>query len=214
VESRDFPEGIVGLIAGKLQEEFYKPAIAIHLGAEAHRGSARSIPEFNIVRALDECKELLIRHGGHSAAAGFGVAPDKLMALKERLREIAFRELGDEQLLPTLHIDADVGISDMNFDALRAIEWLAPFGYGNRTPLFVAHNVLVKHYKVVGNNHLKVIVSDGRAVWDGIAFRRADWANELRPLPRRVDLVFTLSADEWQGQRRLQLDIKDMRVQN
>ena len=212
VESGDFPEGIIGLIAGKLQEEFYKPAIAIHLGVDAHRGSARSIQEFNIVRALDECRDLLIRHGGHSAAAGFGVSPEKLSALKERLFTIAFRELGDVQLLPTLHIDADVSLSEMNFNSLREIEMLAPFGYGNRAPLFVAHNVIVKHYKIVGNNHLKLILSDGRITWDGIAFRRADRASDLRPLPRRVDLVFALSANEWQGEKRLQFDIKDLRV--
>lgn len=212
VGSPEFPEGIIGLIASKMQEDAYRPAIAMTHKEDEMRGSARSIPEFNIVAALDECADLLVRHGGHAAAAGFTVKNEKFESLHARLREIAERELSRLELTPTISIDAEASLTDMNWKLLEHLDQLAPYGYGNREPVFLARNVLVKAARLVGTEHLSLVVSDGIIVWDAIAFRQKDFLPNLTPLPKPVDIVFNLSSRTWQNEPRLQLEVKDLRL--
>lgn len=210
----EFHEGIIGLIASKLQEDAYRPAIAMthQVDKGQMRGSGRSIPEFNLIAALDECADLLVRHGGHAAAAGFTVTNDNFSALHARLRQIAQRELGRLELTPTLSIDAEASLSAMNWKLLEHLNQLEPFGYGNREPLFLSRNVLVKHARVVGTEHLALMLSDGIVVWDAIAFRQKEMYAQLTPLPKQVDVVYNLTSKVWGGDARLQLEVKDMRI--
>jgi single-stranded-DNA-specific exonuclease len=212
--SAEFEEGIIGLIASKLQEDAYRPAIAITHQTDKGlmRGSARSIPEFNIVAALDECADLLVRHGGHAAAAGFTVKNDNYQALYARLRAIAERELSQIELTPTLSIDAEAGLSEMNWRLLEHLDMLAPYGYGNREPVFMSRNVMVKGARLVGADHVAMTVSDGIVVWDAIAFRQKEILPQLAPLPKQVDLVYHLASKVWQNEPRLQLEVKDVRL--
>lgn len=212
--SPDFPEGIIGLIASKMQEDAYRPAIAMthQVDRGQMRGSARSIPEFNIIAALDECAELLVRHGGHAAAAGFTVTNEKFPALHARLRAIAARELRGLDLKPTLSIDAVAELSAMNWEVLAQLERLQPFGYGNREPVFLSKNVLVKNARIVGADHLALTLSDGAVAWDAIAFRQKEMLAQLTPLPKQVDVAYHLASKVWNGETRLQLEIKDMRI--
>jgi single-stranded-DNA-specific exonuclease len=208
VAAENYPPGIVGLVAQRLAEEFYRPSVVVELGPERSRGSARSIPEFNITAALDQCSDLLVKYGGHSAAAGFTVANANLEPLQQRLRQIAARQLEDLELLPTLSIDAEVDLSEMNWATHALLEQLEPFGYANPVPVFLSREVFVRDARVVGERHLKMTLSDGRAVWDAIAFRQGEWAGKL---PRRIDVVYTLEVNEWNEQKRLQLNVKDLR---
>jgi single-stranded-DNA-specific exonuclease len=208
VTAPEFPEGIVGLIASRLAEEFYRPAIAVHRGETESRGSARSISEFNIVAALDECRDLLVRHGGHAMAAGFTVRNEHLAELEARLKTIAARILAPVELAPTLYIDAETSLREMNWTLQKALEQLAPFGYGNREPVFMTRGVIVRDARLVGGEHLKLLLSDGQAVWDGIAFRQGSWINAM---PQRIDVVYQLEARTWNGEARLQLVVKDLR---
>ena len=212
--SSDFPEGIIGLIASKMQEDAYRPAIAMthQIDKGQMRGSARSIPEFNIIAALDECADLLVRHGGHAAAAGFTVTNEQYPALHARLRAIAERELRGLDLKPTLSIDAVAELRDMNWELLKQLERLQPFGYGNREPVFLSKNVLVKNARIVGTDHLSLTISDGSSVWDAIAFRQKDALAQLTPLPKYADIVYQLASKVWNGDTRLQLEIKDIRA--
>lgn len=217
--SPDFSEGIIGLIASKIQEEAYRPAVAMthQLALGKIRGSARSIPEFSIIAALDECAELLERHGGHAAAAGFTVAADKFDALRARLCAIAERDLtalerNGQELTPTLTIEAEASLSEMSWKLLEHLDRLAPYGYGHREPLFMSRNVLVRAARLVGTEHVALTVSDGIIVWDAIAFRQKDILPQLTPLPKSVDLVYSLSSKVWQNEPRLQLDVKDIRI--
>lgn len=207
VTAAEFPEGIVGLIASRLSEEFYRPAVAIHCGPDESRGSARSIPEFNIVQALDECRDLLVRHGGHSMAAGFTVRNEHLPELAERLREIARTQLSQVELAPSISIDAEASLGEMNWQLQKNLEQLAPFGYGNREPLFLSRGVIVRDARIVGNEHLKLLLSDGQVAWDAIAFRQGSWMPDL---PRRVDVVYQLEARTFNNEMRLQLNVKDL----
>lgn len=204
----EFPEGIVGLIASRLADEFYRPAFAVHQGAEESRGSARSISEFNVVAALDQCRDLLVRYGGHAMAAGFTVRNENLPALQARLKAIAATELAQIELMPTLNVDAEASLSEMNLKLAEDLAQLAPFGYGNREPVFVSRNLGVREARVVGTDHLKLTLNDGQIVMDAIAFRQGSW---LEQLPPRIDVAYQLEAQVWNGKPRLQLNIKDIK---
>ena len=135
VSDESFNPGVVGLVAGRLTEEFYRPALVAHAGPDEAHGSARSIAEFNITSALDECRDLLRRYGGHAAAAGFTVANENISLLQARLEEIAARELGGQELAPSLSIDAVVGLSDIDWAMQGLLSQVEPCGYGNPQPV-------------------------------------------------------------------------------
>lgn len=218
VADREIPEGIAGLVATRLVEEFYRPAVVVQISDDVSRGSARSIPEWNITAALDRCSHLLVRHGGHAAAAGFEVETHRLRDLRNELLQIAHGDLLARELTPTLVADAEVRLRDMTWDFQRQLAHLEPFGYDNPTPIFICRNVLVRDSRIVGGKHvgkedvgkghLKLLLSDGGAVWDAIAFKQADRASGL---PHRVDVAFSLEVNSWNGQDRLQLHVKDIR---
>jgi len=206
----DFPAGIVGLVASRLVDEFYRPAIVVEIGPEESRGSARSIPEFHITQALDECADLLTRHGGHAAAAGFTVPNQHLDQLTSRLRAMAAQQLTDREPTPTLSIDAEVQLSQVSGGLYQELTRLEPCGYANPSPLLLSRNIQVQNQWAVGNagKHLKVTLSDGTIIWDGIAFRQGDWAGKL---PDRIDIVYHLEINHWNNTSQLQLNIQSIR---
>jgi len=208
--SPDFMPGIVGLVAGRLTEEFYRPVVVVEVGDRVSRGSARSIPEFHITQALDACEELLIRHGGHAAAAGFTVSNENLDELADRLRALAVEQLSGVELVPSLAVDAEIELAQMSWELQQALTQLEPCGYANPSPLFASRNVRLLGQRAVGKDgrHLKLALSDGQAPWDGIAFRQGEWAGKL---PDHVDIAYHLEVNEWNDRRRLQLNVQDVR---
>ncbi|GAB4403524.1 MAG: single-stranded-DNA-specific exonuclease RecJ [Anaerolineales bacterium] len=208
VADPEIPEGIAGLVATRLVEEFYRPAIVIQKSDGVSRGSARSVPEWNITQALDRCSHLLVRHGGHAAAAGFEVETERLDDLRDELLRMAHAELAERTLLPTLIADAEVQLGDMTWAFQRELARLEPFGYDNPAPIFVCRNVRIRDSRIVGEKHLKLSLSDGWMTWDAIAFRQADRASSL---PHVVDVAFSLEVNSWNGQDRLQLNVRDIR---
>jgi single-stranded-DNA-specific exonuclease len=206
----DFNAGVVGLAASRLVETYYRPAVVGQISAETTRCSCRSIPEFHITEALDQCKDLLIRHGGHAAAAGFTVRNENLEALKRRLKSMAAEQLRDHDLRQTLNADAEVPLSDLKAELLQHLEYLQPTGYGNPEAVFVSRNVRVTNSRTVGSDskHLKLVVTDGRVTFDAIGFRLGD----LQPdLPLRVDVLYTFESNEFNGRTSLQLNLKDVK---
>lgn len=208
----DFNSGVVGLAASRLVETFYRPAAVGQVGEETTRCSCRSIPEFHITEALDECKDLLIRHGGHAAAAGFTVENDKLPALKARLREIAHRELSGLNLRPSLSADMEVPLVKMTSEALKYLDALQPTGYGNPEAVFVSRSLTVKSARTVGadSKHLKMTLSDERVSFDAIGFRLGPLLPEL-PIGAKVDVMYAFEKNEFNGRESLQLNLKDVK---
>jgi len=206
----EFNSGVVGLAASRLVESFYRPAVVGQVGAETTRCSCRSIPEFHITEALDRCADLLVRHGGHAAAAGFTVTNQNLPALKARLASIAAEQLGGQMLQPTLTADREVELSDLRPELLRALEALQPTGYGNPEPIFVSRNLRVHAARTVGadQKHLKLMVTDGHIFFDAIGFRLGPLQKEL---PVRIDVAYTFEANEYNGRTSLQLNLKDIK---
>jgi single-stranded-DNA-specific exonuclease len=206
----DFNPGVVGLAASRLVETYYRPAAVGQISGETTRCSCRSIPEFHITQALDQCKDLLVRHGGHAAAAGFTVRNENLQALKERLKAIAAGQLSGRDLRQTLNADAEVSLSDLRPELLKHLDSLQPTGYGNPEAVFVTRNLRVTQSRTVGSEgrHLKLTVTDGHVTFDAIGFR----LGALQPdLPPRVDLIFTFETNEFNGRTTLQLNLKDVR---
>ena len=210
--SPEFNSGVVGLAAARLVETYYRPAVVGQVFEEEGmtRCSCRSIPEFQITQALDQCKDLLIRHGGHAAAAGFTVSNENLEPLKKRLKSIAQEQLGSKDLRQTLNADAEVPLSDLQFELLKYLEYLQPTGYGNPEAAFVTRNVRVTNRRTVGaeGKHLKLSVTDGRVTFDAIGFRLGHLHSDL---PLNVDLLYTFESNEYNGRTTLQLNLKDVK---
>jgi single-stranded-DNA-specific exonuclease len=208
----DFNPGVVGLAASRLTEIYYRPAIVAAKNAEETRGSCRSIPEFHITDALDQCKDLLVRHGGHAAAAGFTVKNENLPELVTRLKAIAKDQLEEKDLRHTLSADMEVLLSDLNFEVLKHLNYLEPTGYGNPDATFVSRNVRVKFSRTVGSDgkHLKLTLEDERgSAFDSIGFRMG----HLKPtLPPRLDVLYRFEANEYNGRTSLQLNLKDVKA--
>ncbi len=208
----EFNPGVVGLAASRLTETYYRPAVVAAKGAEETRGSCRSIPEFHITDALDQCRDLLVRHGGHAAAAGFTVRNEYLPEFVTRLKTIAKEKLEEKDLRQTLSADMVVPLSQLNFEVLKHLAYLEPTGYGNPGAVFVSRDVKVKASRVVGaeGKHLKLTLEDERgAVFDSIGFRMGQLHSTL---PARLDLLYTLEANEWNGRTTLQLNLKDVKA--
>lgn len=210
---QEFNSGVVGLAASRLTEKYYRPAIVASQGEEETRGSCRSIPEFHITDALDQCADLLVRHGGHAAAAGFTVKNENLPELVARLKTIAEEKLSGTDLTPTVTADAEVSLGDIRPELYeKALKYLEPTGYGNREPSFVARNVKVKNSRVVGadGKHLKLTLEDEKGYsHDAIGFRLGEWHKSM---PARVDVLFTYEPNEFNGRVNYQLNLKDLKA--
>jgi single-stranded-DNA-specific exonuclease len=214
VASDEFQAGIVGLAAGKLSEQFYRPAVVLEKGEEVCRGSARSIAEFDMIAALDRVSPLLERHGGHSRAAGFTVRTELLPELREALAAIAAQELGPlENLRPTLYIDGELTIDQIDWALLGQLARMEPVGQENEPGLFLCRQCRVRSMRRVGSGkHLKMVIDghDHSPVLDAIGFGLGDRAADLQ-VGSLIDIVFHLEVNEWQGRRSLQLNLQDLR---
>ena len=208
----DFNSGVIGLAASRLTDTYYRPAIVASKGEEETRGSCRSIPEFHITDALDQCADLLVRHGGHAAAAGFTVRNENLSELVTRLKSIATDQLSKVDLRPTVTADAEVSLVDIRPELFeKCLKYLEPTGYGNPTAAFVARNVKVKNARTIGADakHLKLLLEDDAGyTHDAIGFRLGEWQKKMPP---RIDILFTYEVNEYNGRIGYQLNLKDIK---
>lgn len=208
VGDEDYPSGVVGVVAGRLVEQFYRPTIVFEEGEEWSRGSARSIPEFNVVAALTQCADLLSRFGGHPMAAGFTAPTENLSRIRERLVEIADDQLAELDLRPMIFIDAELPLSSLQGRAFHTMQQLAPFGRANPLPTFLSRGVTVVECHSIGSKgeHIKLKLRDGNVTWDGVAFRLGNLIGEFTS---RLDIVYNLEVDRWRGEEMLRLNILD-----
>jgi single-stranded-DNA-specific exonuclease len=209
--SEAFEPGIVGLAASRLTEAYYRPSVVVERGPKQSRGSCRSIPEFDITAALDECKELLVRHGGHAAAAGFTVETANLEALHQRLKAIAAERLAGVELRPTLKIDVEIPLEEVSWATHALLGQMEPCGIDNPQAVLASPDVAISDRRPIGDEgrHLKLSLRDRRGqAWDAVYF---GGGNLLDELPGRVDLAYTLEVNEWNQRKQLQLNVQDLR---
>ena len=214
VANEKYQQGVIGLVAGKLVEEFYKPAIVISKGEKFSKASARSVSGFNIIEFIRKSSDLLVDAGGHPMAAGFTVETAKLVVLEKRLRELGEKDIDINSLTRTLKIDCELPLTFVMSELYDSIQKLSPFGMGNPEPTFLSKNVIIEDMRLVGmeGKHLKLVVSSQKldVKFDAIAFGMGERAGEIK-IGDKMDIAYTISQDEWNGNKRLQLKIKDLK---
>jgi single-stranded-DNA-specific exonuclease len=204
----DYPPGILGLVAGRLTDKYYRPVIVLRIGKETCRGSSRSIDEFDLVEALKECQDLLTKFGGHTRAAGFNIPTRNLVEFKERIHNIAKTRLDGLDLRPHIDIDAEVSLSTFSGNTFEQIQQLAPFGTGNPLPTFLSRRVEVIDRRTMGaqGEHFKLKLRQNGVTWDAVGFNMGSYAEELSSF---IDVVYNLELDRWNGDERLRLTLLD-----
>jgi len=201
--------GVAGITAGHLTSKYYLPAIVGAIGSDSTTASCRSIPEFNIVSALERNKDLLTHFGGHKLAAGFTLKNHNIPLFLEKMAALAESELSSFSLRPSLKIDAIVSLSDLDRSLYRELVKLEPTGEGNPAPVFAVLGVRAKNVSKVGKHgeHLKLIVSDGTNSMPGIAFGLGSLSNAM---PSKFNLAFNFTENEYRGRKEFQLQILDL----
>jgi len=204
----DYPPGVIGLVAGRLADEFYRPVILFKIGADSCRGSARSISEFDLMEALKTCHHLLTKYGGHARAAGFNAHTRDMQQLQKRLRSLAEEQLTGLDLRPHIDIDAEVSLSAFAGGTFEEMRQLEPFGMGNPAPVFLSRKVEVVEQKLVGsqNDHIKLKLKQDGIVWDTMGFRLGNYLGELS---RHIDIVYSVEVDNFNGKGQLRLNLLD-----
>lgn len=213
-----YNQGVIGLVAGKLVEEFYRPAIVIAKGEEYSKASARSISGFNIIEAIRSKAELLVEAGGHPMAAGFTVATKNLSRLEEEFNKLAGELINEEMLIKVLKIDCELALGLVTMSLWERFEELKPFGMGNSEPVFVSDAEILST-KIVGNKgqHLQMKIKPVETAgplyptFSTIAFNQSFLAGKLKP-GETIKIAYTIAKDEWNGGDKLQLKIKDIKI--
>ena len=206
----DWHQGVLGVVASKLADRFYRPTIIISLGEGLCRGSGRSIKDFHLFHALSECKEFLHAFGGHSHAVGMVIDKNNIEDFKQQINQIAREKLSLNQMLPSLDIDLEINLSDLDSDAAYSLERLEPFGAGNPEPLFFTRNLKLKSQpQSLSRDTLKFWVTDGSATFEAIGFGMGSFREDLLNASS-FDLVYTLKIDNWQDSESVILEAKDI----
>ncbi|HJR64757.1 MAG TPA: single-stranded-DNA-specific exonuclease RecJ [Gemmatimonadaceae bacterium] len=203
--------GVIGIVASRIVEQIYRPVIMVALEGDLGKGSGRSIGAFDLHGGLSECADLLVRYGGHRAAAGITIDSAQVPAFAHRFNEIARRHLTGDLLVPEVRVDLEIPLSDVTFDLESLLRHFEPFGAGNVTPVLMARGVaLAAPPRVVGEGHLKIRLSSDGVELDAIGWGLGALATEL-DISSSFDVAFRLERDDWNGERRLQAKIADLR---
>jgi len=216
IAHKSYQPGVIGLIAGRLMEEFYRPAIVLSLGEEFSKASARSIPGFNIIEFIRSASDLLVDAGGHPMAAGFTVETHKIKELLKRFEETSEKLITKELLKRSVKIDMEIFLEDIGGELYDEVLKIAPFGVGNPQPIFLTKELLVSDMRVVGvdGRHITLrLISPENKPIDVIGFNFANRINEIK-IGDRVDVVYSIDREIWNGSVRFKLKLKDFKKIN
>jgi single-stranded-DNA-specific exonuclease len=204
-------KGVVGIVASRLIERYYRPTIVLTESGGVIAGSARSVSGFNVYEAVHSCKDLLIGYGGHFYAAGLTMAPENFQAFSDRFESVVAGSITDDMLVPQLGIDVEVRFSDLLPSFYNVLRQMEPFGPENMRPLFLVTRVVDTGYsRIVKEEHIRFVLRQGDTVFTGIGFNMAGKFPLLQG-SSKVDVVFTLDENEWNGEKNLQLKVVDLR---
>jgi single-stranded-DNA-specific exonuclease len=213
----EWHKGVIGIVASRLTESYYRPTIVLTISNGMITGSARSVKDFDVYDAIDACSDLLEHFGGHKYAAGLSMKPENLTEFVRRFEEIVSSTILDEQLIPEIEIDLDIKLSGINLKFLRILNQFAPFGPGNISPVFRTGKVVdTGNAKIVGKNHLKlnVIHSDITCFpYSAIAFHQGEFADEIMK-GKSFSICYNIEENDFNGSKTIQLNIKDIKLEN
>lgn len=207
----NWPKGIVGLVAGKLTEEYSRPVFVMEKGEGEATGSARSVGNFNIVEAIAASREILVKYGGHPMAAGFTLKVEHIELFHKNLLKYAEEILSEEDLSPVLHYDSEITPAEITDGLATALEKFAPFGQGNPRPRFRLNNVLPKFPTSIGQNgkHLRFYIEHNNISIGAVGFNLGFWAEKLQG-SERIDIICEPQYNYWNGRKKIQLKITDI----
>jgi len=210
---KNYHEGIIGLVAAKLSQKYYRPAVVISLSEEYGKGSVRSVSGVNIIEMLRNFEDLFESLGGHPMAAGFTIKIENIPVLEERMLELATSVISDELLTPVLDIDLKMPIGCADLSLLKEIEKLKPFGLGNSEPVFMSESLSVTKIDKMGkeSQHVRLALYDGKKFYKAVWFNGAELASDLS-LGAKIDIVYTLKRNEYNGSVYVDLVVRDVRV--
>jgi len=214
VGDRTWHVGVVGIVASRLVERYYRPSVVVSFNEEGFgRGSVRSVPGVDVCKLLAQCSDLLEGFGGHPAAAGLQVRQEQFSAFRQRMSELAFAAINEEARNPVLHIDAAVALQHVHPQLIGELEQLHPFGMGNPEPTFLGQHVKVLEQRIVGDDHLKLVVrQEGSVPFECMGFRMGAMEHLAGLENRMIDMVFVPEINRWNGMDRVQLRIRDLKV--
>ncbi len=212
--SENWNQGVIGIIASRLVDEFNRPAIVISKKDGVAKGSGRSINGFHLYNVLELCQDILINFGGHKLAAGITIESNKIPEFKSRINEISQDFIKEDDLSPELTIDAQILLSNINFGLVKDINILEPFGIGNPQPVFCSYKNTISDWKLVGENreHLKLKIREENSTLEGIGFKLSRIGNQIFSKNKVVDLAFNIELNKWNGMENVQLNIKDIKT--
>jgi single-stranded-DNA-specific exonuclease len=204
-------KGVVGIVASRLIETYYRPTIVLTRSGEVAAGSARSVAGFNLYEAIHACREHLIGYGGHFAAAGMTLLPENVDAFAKKFEEVVNATIKPELLIPEIVVDAEVNLQDLTFSFYNILHQMEPYGPENMRPIFIIRNVIDSGWsRVVKEQHIKFSLRQGNVTFNGIGFNMAEKFDMLMG-KKPVDVVFTLDVNEWNGEKSLQLRVCDVK---
>lgn len=211
--STGWHQGVIGIVASRVAERFYRPTVMISIDGEEGKGSARSIPGFHLFEALKECEDCLLKYGGHKYAAGLSISSKEIESFKEKFKLVSARIIKDEDLIPRLSVDAELELEEIQDGLISALELFAPFGPGNLKPVFVTRGLeLADDAYVVGKNHLRLKVKKNGIIMDAIGFNLGDFAKPLAMRGTKIDLAYVLELNVWNGNSKIQMRLKDLQM--
>src|SRR5438094_508746 len=210
----DWHRGVIGLAASKIAERLNRPCVVISLEGDIGHGSARSIEAYHLFDGLTSCRDLLEKFGGHSHAAGLSIRRDRIEEFRRRLNDHAASCLTEDDLIPALAIDAELTANDLGFQLSQDLAVLEPFGAGNPRPVFITRGFRVmSEPQIIKEQHLKLrVAGDDNRPFEAIWWRGVEEVEATPQMNQRIDLAYDFETNRWQGDIRLQLNVKDMRV--
>jgi single-stranded-DNA-specific exonuclease len=204
-------KGVVGIVASRLIETHYRPTVVLTKSGDVIGGSARSITGFNLYEAIHACREHLLGYGGHFAAAGLTMLPEKLKDFANAFEQAVVKQIEPHLLIPEIIIDAEVSFAELTLAFYNILAQIEPFGPANMRPVFIAKKVFDTGFsKIVKEEHLRFVLIQNAVTFTGIGFNMADKFFLLQP-NHPLDIVFTLDINEWNGEKSLQLKVLDVR---
>jgi len=208
----DWSPGIVGLVAGRVQDQFHRPVLVMGEREDEIVGSGRSIPNFDITAALIESKEFLTKFGGHAAACGFSMPKKNLKKFLKKMTELVDQQIIEDDLIKRLFVDVEMGLDQVSWELINSLEQFEPFGEGNSRPKFLTREVEVTDIKSVGagGKHLRLIIRQGSITRKVIAFGFAQKLGETLKPGQKADVVYEVSSNEWNGNKDMQLKLVDI----
>jgi single-stranded-DNA-specific exonuclease len=205
-------KGVVGIVASRLIEKYYRPTVVLTQNGEVVSGSARSVTGFNLYEAIHACREHLIGYGGHFAAAGLTMLPGNVEAFSNSFEQIVGSTIEPHLLIPEIIIDAEINFKNITKNFYNIVTQMEPFGPENMRPVFITKNIVETSWsKIVKEQHIRFVVKHDNITFTGIGFNMADKFYLLQ-MNKALDIVYTLDENEWNGEINLQLKVIDLRI--